>query len=109
MKNVTPQEAFDIIEKNYNNPDFIIIDVRTATEFNECHIKGSILLDYYSNDFKKQLNELDKDKLYVVYCRSGVRSKNAMEIMHLLGFQDVCNVLGGILRWIRLSLPTSTL
>ena len=74
IKNITPEEAFTLIENNVDNPNFVIIDVRTTKEFAEERIENSINLDYYADTFKDELNKLDKNKTYLVYCRSGRRS-----------------------------------
>ena len=62
-----------MIQQNLNNPDFIIIDVRTLTEFNSEHIAGAINIDYESPQFTVDVSKLDKNKQYLVYCLTGVR------------------------------------
>lgn len=106
IENVSPKEAYDLIQKNKDNPDFVILDVRTPEEFTNEHIENAINLDYYSETFKDDLNELDKNKTYVIYCRSGGRSGNALNIMEELNFMEVYNILGGIIEWKAEGLPT---
>lgn len=78
----------------------IILDVRTEEEYNEGHIPNSILLDYYrGQDFIDDLNELDRDKNYYVYCRTGNRSGQTCAIMNQLGFENAYNLVGGIEQW----------
>ena len=74
IENVTPQEAFTLIQENQNNPEFVILDVRTPEEFAEGHIGNALIIDYYSETFRDDVNKLDKDKPYLIYCRSGNRS-----------------------------------
>ena len=50
-------------------------------------------------DFIFDLEELDKNKNYYVYCRSGNRSAQACAIMNQLGFKNAYNLSGGILEW----------
>jgi len=107
IEDVTPQEAFTLIQDNQNNPDFVIIDVRTPEEFAEEHIENSTNLDFYDKTFRKDLNKLDKEKTYLIYCRSGGRSGNALEIMDELDFREVYNVSGGIIAWKEAGLPTA--
>lgn len=57
--------------------DKIILDVRTAGEYADGHIPGAVMIDYYKNDFRQQINKLDKSKPVFVYCASGVRSSSA--------------------------------
>ena len=108
IENVTPQEAFALIQDNRDNPDFVIIDVRTPEEFASGHIEAAINLDYYSESFGDQLDQLDKSKTYLIYCRSGHRSANAVSMMAELNFQEVYNILGGIEQWRMEGLPLVT-
>ncbi len=107
IEDITPQEAFTLIQDNQNNPDFVIIDVRTPEEFADGHIENAINLDYYSETFQDELNNLDKDKTYLIYCRSGNRSRNALNIMAELNFREVYNISGGISAWKAAGLPTT--
>ena len=82
------------------NDDVVILDVRTPMEYEEGHIANSHLLDYNSGTpFIHGLYKLDKDKTYLVYCRSGVRSAAAAAHMSQIGFDEVYNLIGGILNW----------
>ncbi|MFY0654804.1 MAG: rhodanese-like domain-containing protein [Cyclobacteriaceae bacterium] len=81
------------------NPKAIIIDVRTNGEVAKGVIKGATQIDYRSNDFKKKLNQLDKDKVYMVYCAVGGRSGRAASMMNQLGFKNVYDLKGGITAW----------
>jgi len=107
IEDITPQEAFALIQDNQNNPDFIILDVRTPEEFADGHIENAINLDYYSETFGDELNKLDKNKTYLVYCRSGRRSRNALDIMEELNFREAYNMSGGIIEWKAEGLPTT--
>jgi len=106
IKDITPQEAFTLIQENQDNPDFIIIDVRTPEEFAEEHIEDAINLDYYSETFQDELDTLDRDTTYLIYCRSGGRSGNALDIMAELDFGEAYNMTGGIIQWVEEELPT---
>lgn len=78
----------------------VILDVRTEDEFNQGHIPNALNLDIYKGQgFIYKLEELDKDKHYYVYCRSGARSQQACSIMNQLGFTDAYNLAGGIMEW----------
>ncbi len=99
IENITPQEAFTLIQDNQNNPDFAILDVRTPEEFTQGYIGNAINLDYYSETFRDELNKLDKNKTYLIYCRSGNRSGKALDIMEELNFREVYNMSGGIVEW----------
>lgn len=105
IENIAPQEAFTLIKDKQNNPDFIIIDVRTLEEFAEEHIEDAINIDFYAKTFRDELNRLDKNKTYLIYCRSGGRSGNALNIMEELDFREVHNMSGGIIEWNAEGLP----
>jgi len=107
IEDITTQEAFTLIQNNKNNPDFVIIDVRTPEEFASEHIENALNIDYYSETFRDELNKLDKNKTYLVYCRSGGRSGNASTIMKELNFREAYNMLGGINVWKSEGLPTT--
>ncbi|AEA46376.1 rhodanese-like domain-containing protein [Archaeoglobus veneficus] len=105
VKNISPVEAFELIQKNKGNPDFVILDVRTPEEFSQGHIENAINVNYYSKTFENELNRLDKNKTYLVYCRTGHRSGLAVEVMKELGFKKVYNMMGGIAEWEAKGLP----
>ena len=106
IHNITPQAANDLIQENGGNPDFIILDVRTSAEFVDGHIENAINLDFYSETISEEIDQLNKSKIYLVYCRSGVRSLNSAKIMEGLNFSNVYNMLDGIIRWRGEGLPT---
>ena len=71
----------------------VLLDVRTAEEVEMGAINGSINIDV--DDLRKRLNELDKNKKYVIYCAVGIRGYIALRIMKENGFKDVYNLTGG--------------
>ena len=97
IKNLDSKQALNLIDKNQNNPDFIILDVRTPEEYNSGHIINAVNIDYKSGNFKEDINKLSKDKVYTVYCRSGRRAALSSEIMGNLGFKYIYDI-GGILQ-----------
>ena len=81
-----------------DNPP-VLIDVRTPAEYAEGHIEGSLMIDYKDDTFKSEIEKLDKDATYLIYCRSGGRSAKASDYMISQGFKDVTNMKGGYLDW----------
>ncbi len=75
----------------------IVIDVRTAEEYQSGHLKGAKLIDFRGSDFVDKINKLDKKRTYLLYCRSGNRSGQAMAIFKQNGFTRVYNQQGGII------------
>ena len=99
IKDISVIEAYNLIQKNKDNENFVIIDVRTPEEFTNEHIENARNLDYYSENFPDELDKLDRKKTYLIYCRSGKRSGNTLKIMKEVGFKKVFNMLGGIMQW----------
>ena len=86
------QSALDMMN---NEADYIIIDVRTESEYQQGHIKNAINIPNESID--ESVSEIlkDKDQLLLVYCRSGNRSKQASEKLAKLGYSNIYE-FGGI-------------
>ena len=107
VQDVTSQEAFDLIQENHGNPDFIILDVRTSLEFHDGHIEGALNIDVNLPSFSEELEQLDRNDTYLVYCRSGNRSRTALGIMEDLGFTRIYHLANGITDWVDAGLPVS--
>lgn len=89
--NLSAKEYVEIDTK-----EAIILDVRTQREFDYGHLENAIIIDIYQKSFKDEVNKLDKNKTYYVYCKTGIRSRNAVNYMMQSGFKNVCNLEGGI-------------
>jgi rhodanese-related sulfurtransferase len=76
-----------------------ILDVRTPDEVARGIIEGALVIDFYDEDFKKQLKKLDRTKPVYVYCASGGRSADAAEMLTEMGYKQVFNLAGGIKAW----------
>lgn len=80
----------------------IVFDVRTPLEVAEAHIAGATIFSDINNaeEFEKALQKLDKNKNYLVYCRSGARSARACRLMEEKGFKGkIYNLAMGITGW----------
>lgn len=66
--------------------NYIIVDVRTESEFAKEHVKGALNIPYDEID---EHISLDKDKIILVYCLSGNRSKNAYDTLKELGYKVI--------------------
>lgn len=92
---ITSEQAKKIMD---TEPDCMILDVRTQSEFEEGHIENAILIPYDEMEAKAGQNLPDKDQLILVYCRSGRRSKLAAETLVEMGYTNV-KEFGGIIDW----------
>jgi len=82
-------------KQKINNEPGVIIDVRTQGEYNDGHLANVDLhYDFNSGEFEEKVDDLDKDKTYYLYCRTGNRSGQAAEIMKKRGFDNVHNIGG---------------
>jgi len=105
IKIINVQEANKLIEENSENSEFVILDVRTIEEHESGHIPDSANINYKSPKFKEEVNKLDKEKIYLTYCRSGMRSTKSAERMKELGFENIYMIDGGIVAWNSAGLP----
>ena len=92
---ITAEEAKKIMD---SGEEHIILDTREQDEFDEGHIPGAILIPYTEIENEAEAMLPDKDKLILVYCRSGRRSKIAAESLSKLGYTNV-KEFGGIIDW----------
>lgn len=95
---ITPQDY----QTTYANNKHLLVDVRTAEEYNSGHIPGAINLAL--QDLPQKMDTLPKDQPIVVYCRSGARSNSAAQMLNEAGFDNIYD-LGGIQRWQSQGLP----
>ena len=77
----------------------LILDVRNEDEFAEGHLKNAIQIPV--NELKENLSDIEKfkDELVLVYCRSGKRSAEAMDILKENGFKNLVHMKDGISKW----------
>ncbi|MCG2431493.1 rhodanese-like domain-containing protein [Aequorivita xiaoshiensis] len=97
MADLTQEEWAEQLKNDDNG---VIIDVRTDAEFEEGHIPDAKQIDIYNGaEFLKQAKELDPEKNYYVYCRSGGRSAQACMLLNSVGVTNAYNLKGGITEW----------
>lgn len=92
---ITAEEAKALMDRETN---YVIIDARTTEEFAEGHIENAILIPEYEIANRAETELTDKEKLILVYCRSGRRSKIASDELAKLGYTNV-KEFGGIIDW----------
>lgn len=97
--------AVEAQEQLAQHKNVTLLDIRTPAEFHGGHIPGAINIDYYAKNFEAELNKLDKDIQYFVYCRTGNRSSSALKMMQKFGFTKVWHLNKGIVDWKSAGLP----
>lgn len=97
-----------MIEDHRDDSNLAILDIRPREEFEVEHVAGAENLDYTGHEFRRKVDMIDKEKNYVIYCRSGVRGEYFMSIMKELGFHNVYNILGGFVGWKISKLPLTS-
>jgi rhodanese-related sulfurtransferase/rubrerythrin len=93
IESISSERAREIIFSR-ELEQFQLIDVRQPGEYAKGHLPGALLIPL--GDVTERASELDEDKYAIVYCRSGVRSKTACQILTGLGLAKVLNLEGGI-------------
>ena len=102
---IISQQTVDVILALQDDPEFVLLDIRTPAEVEASHISGAVNLDFYSAAFRDDLAALDRDKVYLIYCRTGNRTGRAYNMMEELGFERVYDMGGGISQWIAAGHP----
>ncbi len=83
----------------------VILDLRTKDEIKNGFIKGSVQLDFLAKDAEQQIDKLDKNITYYVYCAGGGRSAEATAYMEKHNFKSVYNFELGFAEWEKKGFP----
>lgn len=87
----------EVQQKLEAKEDVTIIDVREQAEFSFGHIPGAISIPI--GELEERMSELNKESEILVVCRSGNRSDLASKQLAEQGFQNVKNVVQGMIHW----------
>lgn len=85
---------------NFQDKDYILLDVRTADEYKVGYIPDAINIDFYSNSFSQNLLSFEKNTKIIIYCRTNNRSTETANILLDNGYTDINVIEGGITSWI---------
>src|SRR3954469_8392340 len=91
---ISVQELSEILEKD---PGAALIDVREQEEFDEVNLGGKLIP---LSEFQSRWQEIPQEGPVYLYCRSGRRSRTALEFLKKQGYTNAYNVTGGILAWL---------
>lgn len=92
----SPEQTRELIN---NHKEIQILDVRTSQEFLSSSLKSAKNISVYSSNFNQSVQQLDKSKPTLVYCKSGGRSRVAASKLLAMGFKEIYDLDGGIMAW----------
>ena len=92
VKGVNGKEAKELIA---NEKKLVIIDIRTANEVAGGKLPKAKHIDFYGSSFQKEIDKLDREGVYLVYCAAGGRSKSAVGLMERMDFKNIYELKGG--------------
>lgn len=99
---IKSKEASALINAHKN---MVILDIRTMKEYAAGHIQKAKHIDFFENNFKSNLEKLDRKKSYLVHCASGGRSGRSMQIFKDLGFTSIYHMNDGWKGWEKEGFP----
>jgi rhodanese-related sulfurtransferase len=94
---LAPEVTVQTVAEVKDREDVYVLDVREQWEYDEGHIPGVVLLPL--GEVPGRLDEIPTDKTVIVTCRTGNRSGQAVNFLRQNGFDNVHNMLGGIVAW----------
>jgi len=97
MQEFSATQLHEYLSKKEGDP--LLLDVREAWEFERCKIEGSVLIPM--GQIPSQLNELDPDRVTIVICHHGIRSRHVGNYLEREGFENVINLSSGVDGWAR--------
>lgn len=97
IKGVQSVNAEQFAKEMEKQRDFLLIDVREPHEFRRGHIRGARNIPL--SQLPEQLSSVTTDKRILLYCQSGVRSRQAAKFLSQKGFTNIVNLRGGIMSW----------
>ena len=99
IRDITVAEADSLIKADSEKPCFVLLDIRTAQEFEAGHLVGAVDIDYRDSTFAANIDRLDRNATYLLYCRTAHRTTLSLPLFKEKGFVEVYNMLGGITQW----------
>jgi thioredoxin len=103
-----PVQTLDVktyAEKLKNTEKPQLLDVRTPEEYSVEHLENADNVNVNSPDFATKASQYDKSKPIFVYCKVGGRSAQAADKLVAMGFTEVYNLEGGIMKWTTAGMP----
>ena len=95
--NVISDAQFNYIQ----DTDYILVDVRTAEEYESGHIQDAVNFDFYSESFQNEILSLEKKSSIILYCRTQNRSTKTANYLKENGYKEIIVLEGGINSWVK--------
>ena len=95
------KEMSDAQFSEIQDTDYILVDVRTAEEFESGHIQDAVNFDFYSESFDNDILTLDKSSSIILYCRTQNRSTKTANYLKENGYKEITVLVGGITSWVK--------
>ncbi len=104
-------ESFENYSEDLSNNEYeeilewldevVVIDIRTKEELVDTGVISWVdkNIDYYKSDFRQNIDNLDKDRIYVLYCNTWNRTSDTLNLMKQLGFENIYHIQNGITGW----------
>ena len=99
VQHVDAKAAAKLLASDDKKKTPVVLDIRTPGEFKEGHLKDAKNIDFLEDSFEAKVAKLDKDKNYLVHCKSGGRSTKSLEVFKKLGFKNIYHLDGGFMAW----------
>ncbi len=101
-RHVNVYEAHKLLK---SSPEIVVLDLRTADEYEMFYIEGAVNLDCESKPFEHRITRLNRNKPYLIHCHSGGRSIQALKVFKKNGFTNITHMDGGMREWMHADLP----
>lgn len=97
LKGLRNYNAIDFEKEIERSSNHVLIDVREKTEYSKGFIPGAVNIPL--SELKRRLDEVPKNREILLYCRGGMRSKQAAFFLKKNGYSKISQLQGGILSW----------
>ena len=101
-----PASALDVVTFELESKNGLLVDVRTEAEVADGMIATAKHVDFYGPNFLSEMEALGKNKPLYLYCRSGGRSAQALDMLKDAGFTRLHHLEGGFMAWKASDKPT---
>jgi rhodanese-related sulfurtransferase len=101
-----PASVLDVVTFEQESRKGLLVDIRTESEVAEGMIAKAKHVDFYGPNFLSEMEALGKNKPLYLYCRSGGRSAQALDMLKDAGFTRVHHLEGGFMAWKASGKPT---